>query len=228
MVDMKNESPDKPNVLTIVKSDWKILISILSFGIIIHILRWIGWPHHNGGDGLTYIYYYLDTFNQTPTYHNLLCFRLPVAPFIFGPLLSFGGNILTSVVLELLSLSAIFMIYLTTKTYGKWTAIVSTVIFILMFGYQIQYHQVTSDGIFAWFIILFLFLYHYSLYSYSLKLWILLGVSTAGATLTRPNGLALILVIFIIPFLRFNWKKALTIIMVIMSSIKELNMIIFL
>jgi len=216
-INNKNNSVIK-TIFHDIKSDWRFLAGILIFSLIFHIILWIGWPLHNGGDGPTYIYYYVNSFNQIPVYHNLMCFRLPIAPFFFGTLLSVGGSILTSVILELLALSAILMIYLTTKKWGKWTARITTIIFILMIAYQIQLHQVTSDGIFAWFIVLFCFVLRYSLYSNSIKSWCLLGIVIALATLTRPNGLALILVIIVIPFLRLGWKRSISFILALLLS----------
>ncbi len=213
---MKNIN--QKTIIQEIKFDWSYIVGLLLFGFIIHIILWITWPLHAGGDASSYIYYFLDSFNTVPVYHFLMCFRLPVASFFFGALLSWSGTILASIALEILALSSILMIYLTIRKWGKWTAISVTIIYILMIPYQIQFHQVTSDGIFAWFIILFCFLLRYAIYSESLRLWLLLGITTALATLTRPNGLALILVILVIPFLKLEWKKVLSYILVLSLS----------
>lgn len=201
-----------------IKSDWRFITGLLVFGFVVHIILWITWPLHAGGDASSYIYYFLDSFNSVPVYHFLMCFRLPVASFFFGALLSWGGVILTSIILEILALSSILMVYLTVRKWDKWTARIVTIIFILMIPFQIQFHQVTSDGIFAWFIILFCFLLRYALFNKSLKLWLFLGIVIAIATLTRPNGLALILVILVIPFLKLGWKRALSSILIVVLS----------
>jgi len=204
-------------ILFQIKSDYRFLTILLLFNLFFHIILWIGWPLHNGGDGITYIYYYIDSFNSQPVYHNLMCFRLPIAPFFFGSLLSIGGSTLTSVVLELLALSAVLMIYLTVRQFGKWPARIITILFTFMIPYQIQFHQVTSDGIFAWFIILFFFILQRLLYNNTInRLWLFLGITIALATLTRPNGLALILVVLVIPFLKLGWKKMLSITLVLL------------
>lgn len=213
---MRNNN--QKTIIQEIRSDWIYIIGLLLFGFAIHLILWITWPLHAGGDASSYIYYFLDSFNTVPVYHFLMCFRLPIAPFFFGALLSWGGVILASFVLEILALSSILMVYLTVKKWGKWTARIASVVFILMIPYQIQFHQVTSDGIFAWFIILFCFLLRYAIYNKSLKLWLLLGIAAAFATLTRPNGLALILVIIVIPFLKLGWKRTLSSILVILLS----------
>lgn len=209
---------DHKIIINELKSDWKYIVGLLLFGLIVHIILWITWPLHAGGDANSYIYYFLDSFNTVPVYHFLMCFRLPVASFFFGTLLSWGGAILTSIVLEIFALSSILMIYLTVRRWGRWAAVVVTVIFILMIPYQIQLHQVTSDGLFGWFIILFCFLLRYSMYNNSLRLWLILGITIAFATLTRPNGLGFILVILVIFFLKLGWKRALASILVLFLS----------
>jgi len=213
-----NSNNSQITVAQEIKSDWKYITGLLLFGLAIHIILWITWPLHAGGDASSYIYYFLDSFNAVPIYHFLMCFRLPVSSFLFGALLYWGGANLVTFILEILALSSILMIYLIAKRWGKWTARIVAIVFILMIPYQVQLHQVTSDGIFAWFVILFLFLLRYALYNESLKLWIFLGITTALATLTRPNGLALVLIILVIFFLKLGWKKVLSFMLVILLS----------
>lgn len=191
------------------KSDWKFLLIIIIIGIIFHIILWFGWPLHAGADADSYIYYYIDSFNETPVYHQLMAARTPIVPFFFGGLLTLGGPLLTSIVLELLALSSILCIYLIAANWGKWPARTATIIYLFMIPFQLQFHQVSSDGIFAWVILLFCLILLYSIQSRKLKFWIILGVIVAFATLTRPAGLSLILVILVTPFLKLGWKKTL-------------------
>ena len=197
-------------ILKEIKSDWKFILGILLIGFLLHLILWKGWPLHSGADAYTYIYYYIDSFSSTPIYHNLMCFRTPLAPFFFGPLLMLGGSILTLIMLEILALSAIFFVYLTTAPWGKWTSRVITILFTLMIAYHIQYHQVGSDCIFAWLAILFCFILRFAIQKNTIKLWITLGIIIALITLTRPAGIAFIFIVIFIPFLKIGWKKTIS------------------
>lgn len=201
-----------------IKSDWKFILGILLFVFLLHLILWKGWPLHSGADANTYIYYFVDSFSSTPIYHNLMCFRTPLAPFFFGPLLTLGGSILTSIILEILALSAILLVYLTAIPWGKWTSRIITILFTLMIAYYIQYHQVGADCIFAWLALLFCFILRFAIQKNTIKLWITLGVIIALITLTRPAGLAFIFIIIFIPFLKIGWKKTLSSILAVLLS----------
>ena len=201
-----------------IKSDWKFILGILLFSLILHFILWVGWPFHAGADANTYIYYFVDSFNSTPIYHNLMCFRTPIAPFFFSTLLSIGGVILTSIVLEVLALVSILFTYLITIPWGKWIGRITTVLFTLMIGYHIQFHQVGSDSLFAWFILLFCLVLRFSIQIKNIKLWAILGIVVALITLTRPGGFTFLLVVLFIPFLKFGWKKTLASMLAVLIS----------
>ncbi len=202
----------------IIKSDWKFLTCIITFGLLLHLFLWIIWPLHAGADANTYIYYYLDSFNSSPVYHQLMCFRTPIAPFFYGILLSFCGTYITSIILELISLSSIFLIYLILIPWSKWLARIASTIFLLMIPFHIQFHQVGSDGIFGYLVIVFCMLFINAIINNKIKYWILLGVIIALLTLTRPAGIIFSIVLIAIPFLKLGWKKTLTCILVFLIS----------
>ena len=215
---INNSFPIIKTILKEIKSDWKFILGISIFGLILHIILWIGWPLHAGADADTYTYYFVDSFSSTPIYHNLMCFRTPVAPFFFGALLSSGGLILTSIILEVLALTSILFTYLIAIPWGKWVTRIITTSFTLMIGYHIQFHQVGGDGLFAWFILLFCLVLRFSIQRKNFKLWTMLGIVVALITLTRPGGFAFLLVVLFIPFLKLGWKKTLTSILAVIIS----------
>lgn len=206
------------NFRQIIKSDWKFLICIISFGLLLHLFLWIIWPLHAGADAHTYIYYYLDSFNSSPVYHQLMCFRTPITPFFYGILLSFGGTYVTSIILELMSLSSIFFIYLILIPWGKWPARITSTIFLLMIPFHIQFHQVGSDGIFGYLVIIFCLVFINAIINNKMKYWILLGVVVALLTLTRPAGITFSIAFIAIPFLKLGWKKTFSYILVFLIS----------
>jgi len=198
------------NLKKIIKSDWKFLIYIISFGLLLHLFLWIVWPLHSGPDADTYIYYYIDSFNSSPVYHHLMCFRTPVAPFFYGIFLSYFGTYVTSILLEVMSLSSVLFIYLIFINWNKWLARISSTIFLLFIPFHIQFHQVGSDGIFGYLVIIFCVVFIYAIKNNQIKFWILLGFIISLLTLTRPAGIIFSISLAAIPFLKIGWKKTIT------------------
>ena len=208
-------------IINDLKTDWKFITLTIISSILLHILLWFAWPLHSGADAETYLYYFIDSFHKNPVFHNLMCFRTPVAPFFFGSLLTVGGSFLTTIILEILSLSALISIYLICTRWGKLAARAAAIIFSLMIAYQIQYHQVGSDVVFSWLIIIFIFFLKYSFQYENIRNWIwaVLGVVISFATLTRPGGIVLSLVVISILFLNFSWKKKIAAVLITVTSI---------
>jgi hypothetical protein len=201
------------------KSDWKFLTIIIITAAILHVLLWIGWPLHAGADANTYIYYYVDFNNSQPVYHHLMCLRTPVAPFFFGSLLDLGGPILTATILEILSLLSIIAIYLITVNWSRLAGRIASIVFIFIIPLQIQFHQVGTDGIFTFLIIIFCLAFLLAIIKKKLLYWILLALIIVIATLTRPAGITLSLSLLVIPFIKFSWKKTLLYMLVFIISL---------
>jgi len=201
------------------KSDWKFLTIILMIAIAIHILMWIGWPLHAGADADTYIYYYSDFTNPQPVYHHLMCFRTPIAPLFFGTLLNAGGALLTSIILEILSLISILAIYLIAANWSILAGRIAALFLIFYVPFQLQFHQVGTDGLFAFLIIIFCLVFYLALIKKNLFYWFILAIIVVIMTLTRPAGIIFSLSLFSVFFIKLRWKKVLLYIMVFVLCI---------
>jgi len=195
----------------IFRKDLKFIIAVFLVTIFIHVILWIAYPIHYGPDGYHYIYYFIDTFNKEPMLPMVLTYFTPIAPFFYGLLLQVGGTLAVSIAAEVLLLLLIPTIYLLTLSWGKNAARVATVLFILMIPFHIQFHQINSDALFSWFIIIFFLSLKYALGYKNIKSWVVLGIISALTILTRPSGIAIIISFLAVFFLKLNLKKALKI-----------------
>jgi len=198
----------------IFKKDLKFIIIAFLVTIFIHIILWIAYPIHYGPDGHNYIYYFIDTFNKEPLLPMVLTYFTPIAPFFYGLLLQAGGTLAVSIAAEILLLSLIPAIYLLALSWGKNAARVATILFVLMIPFHIQFHQINSDALFSWFIIIFFLSLKYALEHKNIKSWTVLGIISALTVLTRPSGLAIIISFLAVFFLKLDFKKVLKILAV--------------
>ncbi len=191
----------------IFKKDFRFIMPAFLVTALIHIMLWIAYPIHYGPDGHSYIYYFVDIFNKEPILPMILTYRTPVAPFFYGLLLQNGGTLAVSIASEILLLLLIPAIYLLALSWGKNAARVATVLFILFLPFQIQFHQISSDALFSWFIIIFFLSLKYALEHKNIESWAVLGIISALTILTRPSGLVIVLALPAVLFLKLNFKK---------------------
>lgn len=206
-----------------IKKDLKFLVLIFIILILVHTLLWVGWPLNAGPDADSYIYYYLDSFNTQPVFYNLICNRPPVAPIFFGLSLTLGGEILTDILLEVLCLVSFLLIYFIVLSWGKWAARITVLIMMFLLPFQLQFHQIGTDGLFSFLLILYFFILTLAFKKLTYLRIIGLGIVAALATLTRTAGIVLLAtpIIFFLKPLRINFKKAtfFLIIMLLSSSL---------
>jgi len=86
---------------------------------------------------------------------------------------------------------------------------VATVLFILMIPFHIQFHQIGSDALFSWFIILFFLSLKYALEYKNIWSWAVLGIISSFTILTRPSGLVIIATFLAVFLLKLKFKKIL-------------------
>jgi 4-amino-4-deoxy-L-arabinose transferase-like glycosyltransferase len=197
---------DFKNIFT---KDLKFIIPAFLFTIILHIILWISYPIHYGPDGHTYIYYFVDIFNKEAILPMILTYRTPVAPFFYGTLLMAGGTLAVTIASEILLLLLIPVIYLLALSWGRNASRVATALFILFIPFHIQFHQISSDALFSFFIIIFFLSFKYAIEYKNAASWAALGLISALTILTRPSGLVIILALPAVLFLKIDFKKIL-------------------
>ncbi len=199
--------------------DRNFIIFTFILAFIIHIILWKAYPLHWGPDGHTYMYYFVDIFNKEPILPMILTYRTPIAPFFYGFFLKIGGSIAASIASEIISLALIPGIYLLALSWDKTAARISTIAFVLFLPYHIQFHQISSDALFSWFLIILFVAFKYAIIHKNILSWTLLGIISSLTILTRPSGLVIILMLFALLFLKINFKHILKLAGVYMACI---------
>lgn len=109
----------------------------------------IAWPLHEGRDGTTYLMYYGDMWHAHASLPELMLFRTPLAPLLYGPLLQFGGAILAEIGAACFFAVSIWAVTLAASAFGGLTAVMTALALLLYPGYGALFHQVSSDPAFA-------------------------------------------------------------------------------
>ena len=72
-------------------------IACVLAALIVYGLESIAWPLHLGRDAGNYLTYWADMWDGRPVFPQLMLYRTPVAPLLFGPLLEYGGALVAEV-----------------------------------------------------------------------------------------------------------------------------------
>lgn len=109
----------------------------------------IAWPLSPGRDAGTYLTYYADMWNAHPLYPQLMLFRTPLAPLVFGPLLDLGGPPLAEAAMALLYAASVACFARAASIVGSRCAVATALLLLIYPPYGALFHQVSSDPVFA-------------------------------------------------------------------------------
>lgn len=121
-----------------------VVASLTVFGI-----ESVAWPLHEGRDGTTYLLYYGDMWHAHPSLPELMLFRTPLAPLLYGPLLQLGGAVLAEIGAALFFAVSVWAVTVAASAFGGLAAVVTAPALLLYPGYGALFHQVSSDPAFA-------------------------------------------------------------------------------
>ena len=107
------------------------------------------WPLFPGRDTQTYLMYYLEMGRANPIFPTLMLFRTPGAPLFFGPALTTGHPVIVEVMLGAAFITSILSIYLVGTFWSRKVRLGTALVLLLYPSYNVIYHQVSSDGLFA-------------------------------------------------------------------------------
>lgn len=163
----------------------------------------LAWPFTLGRDGANYVLYYLDILSNEPVYQVMMLMRTPIAPLLYGSLLSIGGVVLTEFVMGLLYCGAILGVYHIAKIWSHKSAIISALLINFYPAYGAIYHTISSEAPLAFFFIVWCCYFLTIIHKPNAIKFIGLGVITFLLILTRPTIIAFILYTFV-PFILFD------------------------
>ncbi len=182
----------------------KFEIAILfCMAFITYYVQSLAWPFTLGRDGANYLLYYLDFLSKDPVYHLIMVMRTPIAPLLYGSLLSLGGVRLTEFVLAIVYSGAIVGIFAIARMWSNKLAILAALLVNFYPTYGALYHTISSEAPMAFFFIIWSVYFLVTIHNPSAKRFIGLGVVAFLLILTRPTFIALILYA-VVPFLLSN------------------------
>ncbi len=169
------------------------LVVLFVLACLVFVVQSLAWPLSPGRDAASYLMYYLDIWTAKPVFQMLMLYRTPVAPLFFGTLLQFGGSTATEIVLGICFALSILATYSLALLWGRRVALVSAIVLMLYPGYGLLYHEVDSDGLFAFVFVLWLAYVARTLTAPTVGKFMWHGVIVALLALTRPSAQILLL-----------------------------------
>jgi len=197
----------------------QIVLGIITFAT--YWLQTLAWPLFLGRDAWTYLYYYLDFWSTTPVYHYVMVRRTPVAPFLFGNALTFGGVFFTEMLLAVFYCLAIGGIYWLGNLFSRRIGWLVALLINFYPAYGQRFHAVETENPSALILILICIL-AFSAFNQP-KSWKfgLLGLLTVIFCLTRPDHVAFIALAalpFLLPNTTLAERTRLTLVFVLISG----------
>ena len=179
--------------------------ALVAFGI-----QSIAWPLAGGRDGTTYLMYYLDMWHSRPAYPELMLFRTPLAPLVFGPLLQFGGATLAEVAMAFAYAASILAFAVAALGFGRRCALLTAAALFLYPGYGALFHQVSSDSVFALVFALWTLGVARAMLAPATWKFAALGVCVVLLVLARPSSQGLLVFALAPLLLSAPWRTRLT------------------
>ena len=170
----------------------------------------IAWPLVGGRDGTTYLMYYLDMWHSRPAYPELMLFRTPLAPLVFGPLLQLGGATLAELAMAVAYAVSVLAFSVAALSFGRRCALLTAVALLLYPGYGALFHQVSSDAVFALVFALWTLGVARAMLAPATWKFAALGVCVVALILARPSSQALLVFALAPLLLSAPWRKRLT------------------
>ncbi len=169
------------------RSDWKVIVTLIGFAILVYILLWLGWPLHSlRSIGIREITFYVNAFElRQPTDYNLLAYGQPLAPLLHALTLMISP-LADEVAQTILAVSSVVMVCLIARPWGRWAAAAAAVLYLFDLPLQLLYHQVNSEGLASWFFVAILLALRYALQHPDAKRWALFGLAVGLGALARP------------------------------------------
>lgn len=175
--------------------------------LIVYGLESIAWPLHLGRDAGNYLTYWADMWNGRPVFPQLMLYRTPVAPLLFGSLLEYGGAAAAEVVMGILFALSVLAIGAAAYSLRRAWGIVVVAALLLSPDYGELFREVSSDSAFAVVFAFWVFVCVRVARRPSATGFAVVGAGVALLVLTRPAGQVLVLVALLPLFLPGSWRR---------------------
>jgi hypothetical protein len=180
------------------RSDFALLAALAVAAFAIQSVAWPLWP---GRDAQTYLMYYLEMDAADPVFPQLMLFRTSLAPLLFGLSLDLGGAMAAEAVMGICYVVSILAVYCAGSFWSRWIGLGSALALLAYPAYGALYHNVSSDGLFAFGIAVWAPLVCATAASPSRLKFTLNGLVVFLLVMIRPSGLLFLPVFAAMPFL---------------------------
>lgn len=169
-------------------------IACVVTALVVYGVESVAWPLHGGRDSTTYLMYWVDLWNGRPVFPELMLFRTPLAPLVFGSLLSAGGATLAEAFMGIAYAVSILAVGAAAYSLRRAWGVAVVVVLLASPDYGELFREVSSDSVFAGVFALWLYVVIAAARRPSVRRFAVVGASVAILVLARPSGQVLALV----------------------------------
>lgn len=180
---------------------WQDIGLLCVLAMIVFGVQSLAWPLFPGRDAQTYLMYWLEMGKGDPVFPQLMLFRTPLSPILLGGTLDLGGPALTELLLGACYVTSIVAVYVVGAFWSRWAGLLAAGAVLLYPGYGALFHNVSSDGLFAFGLLVWMVFVCATTVAPSVRKFALHGVAIFLLVMIRPSGLTLALVFPLLPLL---------------------------
>jgi hypothetical protein len=151
------------------------------------------WPIFPGRDAQTYLMYFLEMERAHPVFPLLMLFRTPGAPLFFGAALATGQPLVAEAMIGTAFVIAIISVYLAGCFASRSVGLSSAGVLLLYPSYNALYHEVSSDGLFAFALAVWFLVLCAAIRASSARAFIAGGVFSFILVMVRPSSTILLM-----------------------------------
>ena len=177
-----------------------ILVVVLAAGAF--LVGSMVWPLFPGRDAQTYLMYYLEMGRANPVFPSLMLFRTPGAPLFFGPALTTGHPVIVEWMLAAAFVASMLSVYLIGAFWSRKTGLGTALVLLLYPAYNAIYHQVSSDGLFAFALTVWVLLFCAAVKDPATSKFVLVGLFAFVLSMIRPASAVLLVLASIVALLQ--------------------------
>jgi hypothetical protein len=186
-----------------------LLLFLLALGV--YAVEALAWPVAAtfGRDSHEYLVYYLDFFNSSPLFPQVMLTHTPVAPLFLGGLLDAGGVQAVEIGLALTFAGSVVAFATAASRFGLAAGALTGIALVAWPPYGALFHQVDSDGLFAFGFALLTLLVVDTSRRPSTWRFVANGLLVAGLVLIRPSSGFLLVFVGFPLLLAGTWRTRL-------------------
>lgn len=169
--------------------------------VVAFVVQGVAWPLSPGRDTQSYLMYYLEMGSADPVLPQNMLLRTPLAPLFTGLALDLGGVVVAEVLMGVLYVASVLATYRIGSFWSRSVALTSALVLLLHPGYGAMFHQVSSDALFAFGLVVWAVFICRTAASPTAPKFALNGLALFLLTMIRPSALFLLPVFAALPIL---------------------------